>query len=65
MEFMVTKKNKNVQTPPLLMTISKLITERKWQDLRLFADFRRKKKSVQLEPDMRATDSNICIQITN
>ena len=33
---------KNVQTRPLLMNISKLITERKWQDLRLFADLRRK-----------------------
>ena len=42
------KNNKNVHTPPLLMTISKLITERKWQDLRLFADFRRKKSIFSL-----------------
>ena len=35
------KNDKNVQTEPLLMNISKLITERKWHSKRSFADFRR------------------------
>ena len=36
------KNDKNVQTQPLLMNISKLITKRKRHSKRLFADFREK-----------------------